>query len=465
MRIAALSQFAREVGSNLAAGLRLALFLRVGAGEFRVTAAHYAALVVVDLAFWAGGGAVREGLPAGVDREALTVALAQVPVMLFACVLVAHVFGRTSLALAFAVMFTAADPLFEAVGVALRLGVDAGPLAGWESAASWLLIGWTFAAMLRAQWLLTGWRMRQSLASGVVFALLLGAYVFALPRGDLWIAGAEEPDEDTTGIAREDLFHLQGGLLEYRLSELEPERPGVEDIYFIGVAPYALQDTFARELGVVSDLMDKRFDTEGRSLLLVNHPATLQDQPVATATNLRAAIERVGAGINTEEDVVFLFITTHGNEDHELAFELPPLKLQQLTPTALARLLADSGIKWKIVVLSACYSGAYIEPLKDDHTLVITATDDSHPSFGCEYDSDITWFSQAYFDRALRSTLSFTEAFQQAKEAIARRERAGGLAPSNPQMFVGEAMRRKLDSIAKRLEGEGEAQPKVQAKL
>jgi len=463
--IATASQFAREVGANLAAGLRLALFLRVDAGEFRVSAAHYAALVVVDLAFWAGGGAVREGLPAGIDREALTVALAQVPVMLFACVLAAQVFERASLALAFAVMFTAADPLFEVVGIALRLGVDAGPLAGWEPVASWLLIGWTFAVMLRGQRLLTGWRMRQSLASGAVFALLLGAFVFALPRGDLWIADAEEPEEDTTGIAREDIFHLQGALLEYRLSELEPERPGVEDVYFIGVAPYGLQDTFARELGVVSDLMDKRFDTAGRSLLLVNHPATLQDQPVATATNLRAAIERVGAGINAEEDVVFLFITTHGNEQHELAFELPPLKLQQLTPTALARLLADSGIKWKIVVISACYSGAYIEPLKDDHTLVITATDDSHPSFGCEYESDITWFSQAYFDQALRRTLSFTEAFQQAKEAIARRERAGGLTPSNPQMFVGEEMRRKLDSIAKRLEHEGEAQPKVQAKL
>ena len=463
--IAALSQFARGVGSNLAAGVRLALFLKVGAGDFRVSAAHLAALVIVDLAFWAGGGAVREGLPAGVDREALAAALAQVPVLLFACMLAAQVFARPSLALAFAVMFTAVDPLFEAVGVALRLGVDAGPLAGSERAASWLLIGWTFAAMLRGQWLLTGWRTRQSLASGALFAILLGALVFVLPRGDLWAPIPGEPEEDAEGIAREDLFHLQGALLEYRLSELEPERPGVEDIYFIGVAPYGLQDTFARELGVVAELMDERFDTAGRSLLLVNHPATLKEQPVATATNLRAAIERVGAGINTEEDVVFLFITTHGSEDHELAFELPPLKLQQLTPTALARLLNDSGVKWKIIVISACYSGAYIEPLKDDYTLVVTATDDSHPSFGCEYESDITWFSQAYFDRALRRTRSFTEAFRQASDALARREKGEGLTPSNPQMFVGDAMRRKLDSIARRLESEGAAQPKVQAKL
>jgi len=60
---------------------------------------------------------------------------------------------------------------------------------------------------------------------------------------------------------REDLLHLQAALLEFRLAELEPERPGVEDLYFIGVAPYALQDTFVRELGVVKRLMDERFDT------------------------------------------------------------------------------------------------------------------------------------------------------------------------------------------------------------
>jgi hypothetical protein len=350
-------------------------------------------------------------------------------------------------------------------GTALRFLLGAQGFADWAGAVNWLYIGWGFAAMIRAQWLLTGWRAPGSITASALFALVLGAFVFLLPRNELWIPTPSHTEEAQTSVAREDLFHLQAGLLEYRLAQLQPERPGVEDLYFIGVAPYALQDTFASELGVVKRLMDERFDTDGRSLVLVNHPATLHEQPIATATNLRRAIERIAAGMNTEEDVLFLFLTTHGTEEHELVFELPPLQLQQLTPTALARLLNDSGIKWKVVVISACFSGGFIEPLKDDHTLIVTAADDLHQSFGCQYDSNFTWFSKAYFDQALRRTFSFTEAFGSARASIAEREKGRGLAASNPQMFIGAAMKGKLESLAGRLEARGEAQPGIRAGL
>lgn len=453
------------VRANVIAGTRLALFLRVSPLEFRVSAGHYAALVLVSLLFWAAGGIVREGLPEGIDFQALTAALAQVPVLLLACLLAAQVFERPSLALAFAVLFTASDPLFEVAGTVLRLLVGADGYADWTGSVNWLYIGWGFAAMIRAQWLLTGWRLPRSIVASALFAAVLGAFVFLLPRNELWLPRPTDAEEAQPSVAREDLFHLQAGLLEYRVAQLQPERPGTEDLYFIGVAPYGLQDTFASELRVVRRLMDERFDTGGRSLALVNHPATLHEQPLATATNLRSAIERIAAGINTEEDVLFLFLTTHGTEEHELVFELPPLQLQQLTPTALARVLDDSGIKWKVVVISACFSGGFVEPLKDDYTLIITASDDSHQSFGCEYDSDFTWFSRAYFDQALRRTFSFTEAFASARAAIAEREKGRGLAASNPQIYVGAAMKGKLESLARRLQAQGAAQPGIRAGL
>ena len=461
----ALALLGAGVRANIIAGTRLALFFRVSPLAFRVSAGHYAALVAASLLFWAGGGIVREGVPEGIDIQALTVALAQVPLLLLACLLAAHVFGRLSLALAFAVLFTASDPLFEVAGTALRFAVDTETFADWASAANLLYIGWGFAVMLRVQWLLTGWRAPRSLAAAALFAALLGAFVFLLPRNELWVPAPSEPEQAQPSVVQEDLFHLQAGLLDYRLAQLQPERPGVEDLYFLGVAPYGLQDTFASELSVVKKLMDERFDTEGRSLALVNHPATLHEQPLATATNLRSAIERIAEGINTEEDVLFLFITTHGTEEHELVFELPPMQLRQLTPTALARVLNDSGIKWKIVVISACFSGGFIEPLKDDHTLIVTAADDSHQSFGCAYDSDFTWFSKAYFDQALRSTFSFTEAFGRARAAITEREKGRGLGSSNPQMAVGAAMKGKLESLARRFEAQGAAHPSIRAGL
>ena len=208
---------------------------------------------------------------------------------------------------------------------------------------------------------------------------------------------------------------------------------------------------FGKELHTVSRLMRERFDAAGRSLLLSNDPATLGTLPIASATNLRAALEHVGELMDADEDILFLYISTHGSENGELSVELPPLELAQIRPPALARMLHASGIKWKVLVISACYSGGYIEPLRDDNTLIVTATDARNQSFGCDNGEDLTWFGKAYFDEALRGTRSFTEAFELARAAVAQREREQRLSPSNPQMYLGPAMRGKLRGLEARL--------------
>jgi hypothetical protein len=159
----------------------------------------------------------------------------------------------------------------------------------------------------------------------------------------------------------------------------------------------------------------------------------------------------VGGIIDADEDLLFLYISTHGSPSGELSVALPPLELSQIRPAALARLLHESGIKWKVLVISACYSGAFVEPLKDDNTLIITAADARNQSFGCGNGENLTWFGRAYFDQALRRTRSFTEAFGFARQEVGRREREQGFTASNPQMYVGAAMREKLRGLEARL--------------
>ena len=462
--VAAISSLLGGLVQNIVAGCRLALFLPVKQADFRISAADYALLAAAGLVFWFAGGMVREGISGGMDTAALAAALAQSPVILAVSLLVSATLGSPSLLCAFAVLFTATDPLFELAATAINLFMRYGP-AEYAGVANWATILWALAVLLRTQWVLTRWRSWRSIAAGVLVVAMLLVMVWVVPRNEAWFPVEEQSDADAMpSVVREDLFHLQGRLLEDRIATLEPERPGVEDLYFLGVAPYALQDTFVHELQVVKGLMDERFDTAGRSIALVNHTSTLAELPIASASNLRMAIERLANRINVEEDVLFLFISTHGNAESELAFELPPLALQQLSPTALARMLNDAGIRWKVVVISACYSGGFVEPLRDDNTLIITASDASHSSFGCEAESAITWFGQAYFNEGLRQTLSFSEAFAQAKAAIAARERAQGLEASNPQMYLGKAMAAKLASVERRLR-ERARRDSVQASL
>jgi hypothetical protein len=144
--------------------------------------------------------------------------------------------------------------------------------------------------------------------------------------------------------------------------------------------------------------------------------------------------------MNADEDILVLFVSAHGDREHRLSAWQPPLELAPLTPTALARMLHDSAIKWRIVVVSACYSGGFIEPLRDDNSIVITAAAPDRTSFGCEAGRDFTYFGQAFFRDALAKTSSFTEAFDIAKRLVDEQEAAERLPPSLPQMAIGRAI-------------------------
>src|SRR2546426_11785750 len=161
-------------------------------------------------------------------------------------------------------------------------------------------------------------------------------------------------------------------------------------------------------------------------------------------------LHRVGEAMNTGEDALFLFLSAHGDREHRLSASQPPLELAALTPTALARILQDSGIKWRVIVVSACYSGGYVEPLRDDNTLVIAAAAPDRTSFGCEAGREFTYFGQAYFRDALARTRSFTQAFEIAKELVAKQEAAEGLQPSRPQMWVGPGIAERLKQLGER---------------
>ncbi len=441
---------------NLRSGLRLALFVRVSRYDFRVSPGDFALLCAFNLLAWLAAGMLRVGFPGYVDFGALPAALAEIPLLLLASTIVAYWYGRRELPLALALLLISPAALFEFVSALIVVALSyAGE--GFASGAQLTLyaayLAWMLAVTLRALWVAAGRQRRAFLQGGALLVALLLALVYFMPRTELWL-----PDEDEGGdrpsIAQEELFHAQDGLLDARLDGLQPQRPGIADLYFVGFAPEGNEDVFGRELDTVSRLMRERFDAAGRTLLLGNDPATLADLPVADATNLRIALERIGAIMDADEDVLFLYITTHGAADGELAVELPPLELDQIRPAALARMLHASGIKWKVLVISACYSGGFIEPLKDDDTLIITATDTRSQSFGCGNGQKLTWFGKAYFDDALRRTRSFTEAFAFARKEVAEREREQNFAASNPQMYVGAAIKDKLAGLAARLKTE-----------
>jgi hypothetical protein len=154
--------------------------------------------------------------------------------------------------------------------------------------------------------------------------------------------------------------------------------------------------------------------------------------------------------MNVDRDVLFLSISSHGAQDPAIAVSNSQLPLNDLTDEDLAEALSDSAIKWRVIIISACYAGAYIDSLKNPQTIVITAAAADRTSFGCSNDRDLTYFGEAFYRDALPEARSLRDAFERAKSAIAVRERREHVEPSKPQAYFGAELEAKLASMSAR---------------
>lgn len=270
-----------------------------------------------------------------------------------------------------------------------------------------------------------------------------------------------EQETATPGVERkrlvltQDVMEAQPRLLSQRLSAIVPQRPGVPDLYAISFAPYANDEVFHLESEMVSEVMARRFDAAGHSLQLVNHPDTVAQWPWATPRNLQRAIQRMARSMDLEEDILFIHLTSHGASNGELSASFWPMTVETVKPDELKKWLDEAGIKNRVISVSACFSGSWIAPLANEDTLVMTASDADHTSYGCGRKSELTYFGRAMFDEQLRnSTLSFEEAHAAARTIIKQREEEAGKDDgySNPQIAVGSAIRKRLASLQERLQ-------------
>jgi Peptidase C13 family len=231
--------------------------------------------------------------------------------------------------------------------------------------------------------------------------------------------------------------------LKSALGRLARQRDGVTDLYTIGVAGWADQDVFIKELNGTIASLAKTLPIDGRVLRLVNQGGAKRTMPLATRDNIAAAIRGVSELMAKDEDVLILFMTSHGTRSG-FGLQLPGRPLVEFAPRGLAGLLDRAGIKNRVVIVSACYSGTFVRPLANDDTIVITAADARSPSFGCAPGRDWTFFGDAFFNRSLRPGVDFERAFNGARLTISGWELAENLPPSNPQAHFGPAVVEKL---------------------
>lgn len=447
------------VGNLVQAG-KLACFVPVAESRIHLSWGQVAALALAPVLVSFYLSFIQVGPGGFFQWYALPAALFHVPLLLLTAILATSLLRRG-----------AATPLLVQKFLMIALVIDVTFMLISHSAPPvppplrnlWHLSGELFVWWLAAACGVAALRVLRPGIPGRIAALAICAVFIALPLGassravSLWQAPYNEDEDEDGGprgrqsIAHEDNFYAQAKVLERELAAVQPQRPGVADIFFVGVAGYGDEDVFMKEVDAAAKLFQQRFDAAGHTIRLVNNNKSLARAPIASTTSLKLALQRVAEVMDPDEDLLFLFLTSHGSEKHRFSLRLWPFRFHGLDPHRLRRLLDASGIKQRVVVVSACYSGGFIDALKQPDTLVMTAAAADKTSFGCGNENEWTYFGEAYFKDALAKTRSFVGAFDLARTAIAVREKQEGIEASQPQMALGSNMATRLAKLEQEL--------------
>ena len=451
---------------NLATGSRCALFMRFQVWHFSVSFFQLVLLIACSVVL----PLVYQYYQAPTDIEISFTGLYYQAflyvVFFFSVALIANLQGERERVVQLAVIFLAINPIMFAVSIAIMRVFTNLPLeslflfwdtkmAQWVGGALFFVwFAWVVSRIFNQLFCLSVYRLAGYVT---IFVLFNFGAAISFPYESFWIpkrlqyGNAIAKQKLYKAINVEEVYYLQNELMQGAFANLKPQRKGMADLYFIGYAGDATEDVFKNEAQQAKAIFDREFDTRRRSLLLVNNTKTAYSLPLANRHNLRAAIFRMAELMNRQEDMLVIFMTSHGSKHHKISSHFPNFKLDSVSPTMLKQMLEEAGIKWRIAIISACYSGGFIEPLANKESLIITAASAGRQSFGCGHHGIYTYFGEALIGNNLRPYYPIMDAFEKTKKEITAREQAEGFKPSLPQIYLGTEIAPRLEVVWTRL--------------
>ena len=272
-----------------------------------------------------------------------------------------------------AVLFILASLTLLAVPV--RWGIDQLGYGATRIVASWGLLALQLVYLTRALKVATGYRQLRAVALSLI-ALVIGTALIAryLEAGPIWYTPENEGLNTYTRSEHEAERLLMGqpARIDAAVAAMAP-RSGDSSIYMVGFAGVGEQKVFAGEISLAAKVIGERYGTQRRTLLLVNDQRDLESRPLASVTGLKLALADIGRRMDRERDVLILVISSHGSKDPSISVSNGGIPLNDLIGKDLKAALDDAGIRWRVLIISACHAGAFIPYLSDERSIVIAA--------------------------------------------------------------------------------------------
>ena len=164
------------------------------------------------------------------------------------------------------------------------------------------------------------------------------------------------------------------------------------------------------------------------------------DVDAPTSTDVLALFQ--AAATRAQAGCLF-YVTSHGSPDGVVFGPEATLAPEHLI--SLMRRLC--GERPTVVVVSACFSGVFVDGLKAPNRMVMTAARRDRSSFGCGTDAVYPYFDECVL-KSLPDSADFIDLSRTTTTCVAAREEEEGLSPpSEPQTFVGAEMQLLLPTL------------------
>lgn len=138
-----------------------------------------------------------------------------------------------------------------------------------------------------------------------------------------------------------------------------------------------------------------------------------------------------------------LYFTSHGAPTAMVFGDAAPM-----TPDMMVNIVRRAcGARPTVVIVSACYSGIFVNALGAPNRMVLTAASRERTSFGCGADETYPWFDGCILE-TLPGATDFLALAAGTRACVARKEQEYAVdLPSEPQLFVGAEMQLRLPTL------------------
>ncbi len=287
------------------------------------------------------------------------------------------------------------------------------------------------------------WRPRAMMLGGAA-ALLFVAGALQAGAPDKGVraqaSGAAIPAASKQRIPDAAYWQAQQALIDAAVARW-PRAGRAPRTHVLAIAAMSGGGQFAREARLARDSFATWAGSD-TTLVMLNEPGEEARVPQVTPRGLTAALAAMARAGQPARDTLLVYLVSHGAPDASLETELPSgYATDPVAAEGLRAALDASGFRRRVIIISACFAGSWMDALRSPDTIVIAAAAANRTSFGCSPDRDLTYFGEALLRQPVARGAALSRLFDNAQARVEAMERETGMSPpSSPQYAVGANM-------------------------